>query len=53
MRIAKEGEEEEGKKEASTDGKNDNEEEKGKEVTMSDKVNASVPELGGEGSRGT
>ena len=56
MRTAKEGEEEEGKKEASsTNGRNDDEEEKGKEVgvTLSDKVNTKVPEVGGEGSRGT
>ena len=34
----------------------ENEEEKGKEIcvtTMSDKVNIGVPEVGGEGSRGT
>ena len=51
------------KKEGNTNGKereesesDDNEEEKGKEIcvtTMSDKVNTGVPEVGGEGSRGT
>ena len=47
---------EESKEEESTKEKTDEEEGKGEEIgvcSLSDKVNTSVPEVGGEGSRGT